>query len=106
MANFHKSEEFFVDCQTFSLEAYKEGFKTRELKCRNAVLDHFPGINLNFLDEKEELEGEPIDAVVEAPSVDPATVFEPVLADPIIEPVIRSGRLLPSLRMLMLPPTL
>lgn len=66
MADFHKSKEFFVDCRLFSQEACEEGFRTGELECRNAVLNHFQGIKLDFLDE-EELEGEPIDASIEVP---------------------------------------
>lgn len=66
MVDFHKLEEFFIDCQMFSQEAYEEGFRTGGLDCQNTVLNHFQDINLDFLEE-EELEEESIDAQLKPP---------------------------------------
>lgn len=57
-----------------------------ELKCRTIVLEHFLGINLDFLGDWEESKSKHTDATIEAPStkllaVNPATTPEPTLAN-------------------------
>lgn len=47
-------------------------------------MDHFPRINLDFLDE--EPEGEPIEATAETPSIEPIAISKPVSVDLVIKP--------------------
>lgn len=48
MVDFCKSEKFFAKCQEFSQESFEEGFKMGELECQTLILDHHPGLKLDF----------------------------------------------------------
>lgn len=74
VVDFHKSKDFFADYWAFGQETYEKGFRTRELESQNAILNHFHGIYLSFLDEVEPGD-ESTDATTEAPSVEPMPVI-------------------------------
>lgn len=61
-----------------------------ELEFQTSVLDHFLGLNLDFLDEEEEPKGEPTKAIAKAPYVEPSTISEPIFSNPstISEPTL------------------
>lgn len=72
VANFQKLKKFFALCQDFDQELYEEGFNRAEQEFHAAILDHFPIIKLNFLDE--EPEGECAGIQVEAHPTEPVTI--------------------------------
>lgn len=57
---------FYLD---IGQESYEEGFYRMEQELQEAILDHFLGIKVDFLDTREELEGGPIGTSTEAPSL-------------------------------------
>lgn len=59
MVVFHTSLEFYTNRHALSKEAFKEGYKLSKFDYLTQVMIHHLGLDLAFLDEQEEFEGEP-----------------------------------------------
>lgn len=59
---FWASKEFFDACITFNHEVFIKGYELERLECWSQVTEHYQGLDLSFLDERE-FEGEPFDGV-------------------------------------------
>lgn len=84
MIDFWKSK-FFALCWDFDQETYEEGFSKGEQELREAILEHFLEIKLDFLDVSEGPGSEPIGASTKTPSIEPVSTA-PIISE-LIDPV-------------------
>lgn len=71
VVDFCKSKEFFAIYQAFDQKAFKKGFDMGMSECGATIMDHHTGLDLTFLDEEGEFEGEPSTATAKAPLAEP-----------------------------------